>query len=226
MAARRGVALNDEHRRRVASGELTIAGLADELAVSRQSLWSGFHKRGWLTTASAPAVQRKKSGVPVHKDTDQDRLGVEPDLSNQAAAVGTPRSDARHRSVSRGTAIAPAAAPGAPEPPRAPATHSDHTSHSDLLEAVRQETANIAMLGLVAVRELLAKPLGAAGLKSAMSALALAVDQLKRAGFDIGADESAQAPQMVITEMTAAEREAVQEAAEKDFHELASDPDD
>jgi hypothetical protein len=53
VARPRGVVLLDEHRRRVAAGELSLAELAAELGVARQSLHAAFKRRSWPTKPAA-----------------------------------------------------------------------------------------------------------------------------------------------------------------------------
>ena len=81
------------------------------------------------------------------------------------------------------------------------------------------------MLGLVAVRDTLARPIGPAGLKSALSALNLAVNELIRAGYNIGADEGADAPTMTILEYTPDELVEIRREAEAAYHGGGPDQD-
>ncbi len=46
--------LTTAHRDAVASGEATIASVADSLGLARQSVWRGFKRRKWATTATLP----------------------------------------------------------------------------------------------------------------------------------------------------------------------------
>src|SRR4051812_39267569 len=50
MARPRGVVLDDSHRDRVANGTATLAEIAAEVGVQRQSAWASFKRRGWATT--------------------------------------------------------------------------------------------------------------------------------------------------------------------------------
>lgn len=86
----------------------------------------------------------------------------------------------------------------------------------DLAEIVRLEARNAGVLLVAKVRDQLAgpHPLSPQGAKMAAAALSLSVDLLERLGLPIAADTNQVVPRMVITEMTAAEIEATQAAAE------------
>src|SRR4051812_17689462 len=94
----------------------------------------------------------------------------------------------------------------------------DHATHADLVAVANEQIINAILLGIGHVRDLLARPtVGATAIKSLMSALAIASDQLSRHGYSL-ADEAQSAPAMRIEEHTAAEIEAIQAQAERDFH--------
>lgn len=207
MAARRGVALTDEHRRRVAAGEASIANIADELAVSRQTIWEGFRRRGWSTTVVAENKSEDSLGVDGDELDDGGRLG----------GVGAARSPVTRRSAPASPLPlppSPSSASAAPSAP--PMAVFEPPSHADLRTALREEVTNIAILALATARDLMAKPIGAAGLKSAITSIGLALDALDRVGCGVTDNPDEIVPVMKIMEYTAAEVEAIQAQAERE----------
>lgn len=113
-----------------------------------------------------------------------------------------------------GVAVLPATSAGA-SPAAAPIALV-WSSDEDLAELARLETRNAGLLLLSKVRDQLSgpHPLSPQAAKMAATALSLSVDLLERLGLPIAADMSQAVPRMLISEMTAAEMEATQAAAE------------
>lgn len=97
--------------------------------------------------------------------------------------------------------------------------------HADLRTALREEVGNIALLALAVARDLMAKQIGPAGLKSAIASVGLALDALDRAGFSITDDPAEAVPKMIIEEYTAKELTAIQAQAEREHKGTTDDGD-
>lgn len=115
---------------------------------------------------------------------------------------------------------APVAAPGAPVAPATAIASAPVDDDGDLVEVARQELGNVALLVLARARDMLARTQpGAQSLKSIVASAEIADRLLRRAGFDVASAGEAQAPRMVIVEMTASECEAARAAAETEHNE-------
>lgn len=217
MAARKNVELTKEHARRVASGSLTLSELATELGISKQGAHYRLRSKGWPTgPTDAGNVAQAASAAP-----------RAPQASTAASRPSTPRRCQRAasaRSAAPASSVPPEAA-ASPEPLQAPPAVEIH-SHGEMVEHARRAVAATALAALDRAYEILSKPVGPQGLKAAISAVALAGDQLRRAGFDIATAGEAQAPRMIIQEMTAAEVEATRAEVEAEHRESFGTDDD
>lgn len=222
MAPRRGITLTLEHQRRVRDGEITLAGLADELGVSRQSLHQAFRRRpGWGTT---PAVDNK----PQHRDLPGvDGDGEEPSDGDQLG-VGV-EAAARHagrRSAPTAPSPLPASLSSARSAPGAPGIPIYWTDREDLANLVQHEALNVAILLLTRTRDALASGqiMSMNAVKAAASASTLAMEQLRALGLVVDPDIAG--PQkLVIQEMTASEVAEVQRQAEAEHLGVVNDID-
>lgn len=213
VARNRGIELDERHRDLIARGELTVAALADQLQVSRQTIFVGFRRRGW----------------PTKPATGKDSGGVEPARGAKAALGARQAANAQEQPPAADRVLAPA--PGSPAPPPEPAPAlpvPTVAGPDDLLALTRESAANSALLALAAVQRLLIAPIGGQGVKAAMQGAALALDLLARAGFAL--DNTADsAPVMRFEEYSAEDLKAIQadaEAAHAGLERHAGDDDD
>lgn len=184
MAARRGVELNDEHRRRVAEGEIGLSALAGELGVSRQTIFAAFKRRDWLTTAAPAALHQAEK----------------PKIDARATKKPARRqglSKAPNCQPAPNCALAASAAPAAALPV---------VTAAELAEHARQQVAGVALLALAQLQDqLTSQRLGPGAVKAATQAAQGAADLLQRAGILIDDEASQEAPRMIFEELTAAE---------------------
>lgn len=206
MAARRGVELGEEHRQRVMAGEVTLASLAAEIGVTRQTLFTAFRRRGWPTTAE---------DQPAKADT----------------APKAPKKPARRQQPSPAPICPPASNPS-PTAALAPPAALPWTTAAELAEFARQQVAGVALLTLAQLVDQLSRQrLGPGALKAGVQAAQGAAELLHRAGILLDQEGAQEAPKMIFVEMTAAEIATVQEQAEREFRGEAcidddDDPDD
>ena len=229
MARPRGVVLDDSHRQRIADGTATLAEVAAELGIERQTAWSTFRRRGWSTTAAQAEPAEPSADNPISPAAAP---GKPAGQRQQSAPTNKAATSAQARSAR--SSEAPRAIPGNPgiqEQAWRPAcaARSVVRAGEELTEAARQELANIALLGLGHARSLLARDVvGANALKSTSNSASLAVDSSRQAGFSIGANEVGAVPEMRISSYSCEEEAEIQRQAEAEYHELQPqlDPDD
>ena len=202
MAAPRGIDLTSDHARRVAVGEVTLAQLAGEIGITRQTLHAAFRRRSWPTTAE---------DQPAKADT----------------APKAPKKPARRQQPSPAPICPPASNPS-PTAALAPPAALPWTTAAELAEFARQQVASVALLALGQLQDQFAgQRLGPGAIKAGAQAAQVAAELLHRAGVLIDGEASQDAPKMIFIEMTAAEIATVQQQAEREFRgEACIDVDD
>ena len=193
MAARLGLQLDAGHVQRVVDGEITLAGLAAELGVARQTLHVAFRRRGWPTTVQDQAA----------------KAGIVP---------GTPRRPIERRQAPKAQSHR-SESNRSPAPALAPPAAILWPAAEDTAEIARHELANIGLLALAQLRDALSagQRLGPAALKAAAQAAQLLADVLDRAGVPISQAELPAPFGLVFEEMSEAECQATQADAEAGY---------
>lgn len=217
MARKAGTVLDEACAARVANGELSLSELAGLCGVSRQAVWKTFKRRGWSTRPAGDTCQ-ESPGVGAHGErlgagtptgTATGAPGAESGPSGAISAAAAPR----HPLDPESRSTAPVAPPAAPPLPAIAVADAD-----DLTELTRQAVANAALLAVAQANRILASSqLGAQSLKAAVAAVALAVDQLERAGITLDGTSGDTAPRMIIEELDAAACERIQIEAEREY---------
>lgn len=199
MAARIGIALDEEQARRVAAGEIGLAALAGELGVARQTLHAAFKRRAWPTTAVAlaPAAAASAAAKP-SKSKIAAKAPIAP--AQRQEPMAAPSQPLAPECLPAGSLAAPAPLP--------------ITTPAELAEFARQSVASVAFLVLGQLNEVLAsQKLGPAAVKAAAQATQVAAELLERAGIAL-ANEQVEAPAMIFEELTAAECTAIRAQVE------------
>ena len=205
MVAKKGVVIGDEHQQLISSGHSTIAELADQLGVSRQTLHKIFTRRGWATKPEATIPAPTTPAVTPTPATGSGRR-----FRRRPPAAGTILPPA--------SASAPNVAPGALSVPSLPIPTL--ASAEDLADLTRIELSNAALLAIALARDMMANNnVGPAGLKSIVAAMAGAADLLARCGSDLDASVSNGVTSLTVSEFAAADIERIRAEVEVAYHE-------
>lgn len=186
--------------------------------------------------SQAPAIVHSETGTPATV-ADSPHISASSPGGCCAAAVGgeagtiskplarAPTAPASACSALSASTAGPAQG-ASPVPPVAP-SEDDLGGVEITGEHVAEYTRRVVVAACLQAIErgydILSRPIAATSLRAAVAAIALAADQIAKAGFSIEAE--AQSPQLIIREMTAEQQEKIQATAEVEYHgEMSDDP--